>query len=102
MTKELRQLGSIGYVRGIHARLDSLEHDAPRDAAFIAQLRGLVSDFQIDAFMDALGPERGRRLMRPRDIVLVVDDSPATLGVLNEALEQAGYTVWSRNPAPRR
>lgn len=30
---------------------------------------------------------------RPRDIVLVVDDSPATLGVLNEALEQAGYTV---------
>lgn len=31
--------------------------------------------------------------MRPRDIVLVVDDSPATLGVLNEALEQAGYTV---------
>jgi DNA-binding response OmpR family regulator len=32
-------------------------------------------------------------MMRPRDIVLVVDDSPATLGVLNEALEQAGYTV---------
>jgi DNA-binding NarL/FixJ family response regulator len=30
---------------------------------------------------------------RPRDIVLVVDDSPATLGMLNEALEQAGYTV---------
>jgi DNA-binding NarL/FixJ family response regulator len=29
----------------------------------------------------------------PRDIVLVVDDSPATLGMLNEALEQAGYTV---------
>jgi DNA-binding response OmpR family regulator len=32
-------------------------------------------------------------MMRPRDIVLVVDDSPATLGMLNEALEQAGYTV---------
>ena len=32
-------------------------------------------------------------MKRPRDIVLVVDDSPATLGVLNEALEQAGYTV---------
>jgi DNA-binding response OmpR family regulator len=32
-------------------------------------------------------------MMRPRDIVLVVDDSPATLGLLNEALEQAGYTV---------
>ena len=32
-------------------------------------------------------------MTRPRDIVLVVDDSPATLGVLNEALENAGYTV---------
>ena len=32
-------------------------------------------------------------MSRPRDIVLVVDDSPATLGVLNEALEEAGYTV---------
>jgi DNA-binding response OmpR family regulator len=30
---------------------------------------------------------------RPSDIVLVVDDSPATLGMLNEALENAGYTV---------
>jgi DNA-binding NarL/FixJ family response regulator len=32
-------------------------------------------------------------MTRPRDIVLVVDDSPATLGMLNEALETAGYTV---------
>jgi DNA-binding response OmpR family regulator len=32
-------------------------------------------------------------MIRPRDIVLVVDDSPATLGVLNVALEQSGYTV---------
>jgi DNA-binding NarL/FixJ family response regulator len=29
----------------------------------------------------------------PREIVLVVDDSPATLGMLNETLERAGYTV---------
>jgi DNA-binding response OmpR family regulator/DNA-binding CsgD family transcriptional regulator len=28
-----------------------------------------------------------------RDIVLAVDDEPSTLGMLNEALEQAGYTV---------
>jgi DNA-binding response OmpR family regulator/DNA-binding CsgD family transcriptional regulator len=32
-------------------------------------------------------------MMGPRSIVLLVDDSPATLGLLNEALEQAGYTV---------
>ena len=56
-TRELRQLGSIGYIRGIHARLDSLERDAPGDAPYIGQLRRLVSDFQIDAFMEALGPE---------------------------------------------
>lgn len=29
----------------------------------------------------------------PRDIVLVVDDSPGTLGMLNETLEAAGFTV---------
>jgi DNA-binding NarL/FixJ family response regulator len=32
-------------------------------------------------------------LSQARDIVLVVDDSPPTLGVLNQALEAAGYTV---------
>jgi DNA-binding NarL/FixJ family response regulator len=32
-------------------------------------------------------------LSRARDIVLVVDDSPTTLGLLNQALEAAGYTV---------
>lgn len=29
----------------------------------------------------------------PRDIVLVVDDSPGTLGMITSALEDAGYTV---------
>ena len=32
-------------------------------------------------------------MSEPRDIVLVVDDSPGTLGMLNETLESAGYTV---------
>ncbi|WP_227319787.1 response regulator [Acidisoma silvae] len=31
--------------------------------------------------------------MKRRDIILVVDDTPGTLGVLNEVLEDAGYTV---------
>ncbi len=31
--------------------------------------------------------------MTPKTIVLVVDDSPATLGMLNDTLEQAGFTV---------
>ena len=32
-------------------------------------------------------------LRTSREVVLVVDDSPATLGLLSEALERAGYTV---------
>ena len=31
--------------------------------------------------------------MTPRDTVLVVDDAPGTLGLLNDVLEGAGYTV---------
>ena len=31
--------------------------------------------------------------LRKRDVVLVVDDSPETLGMLNETLEQADVTV---------
>ena len=30
---------------------------------------------------------------RPASIVLMVDDSPGTLGMLSAALEAAGYTV---------
>src|ERR1700761_2911904 len=37
------------------------------------------------------GASRGG--MNRRDVVLVVDDTPGTLGVLNEVLEDAGYTV---------
>ncbi len=37
-----------------------------------------------------------------REVVLVVDDSPATLGMLNEALEAAGYTVLVAQAGGRR
>ncbi len=55
-TDSLRELGAIGYIRGIHAKLDSLESELPCERERIAQLRRLVSEFQLDAFMDALGP----------------------------------------------
>ncbi len=38
--------------------------------------------------------------MKPREIVLVIDDSPATLGMLNETLERAGYTVLIAQSGP--
>ncbi len=33
------------------------------------------------------------RSLQPRDIVLLVDDSPEALGFLTEALEQSGFSV---------
>ncbi len=66
---ELRRLGSIGYVRGIHARLDELTREQPGAAVTLARLRGHVAEFRLDAFMSALGsplsaapwPERPER-----------------------------------------
>jgi signal transduction histidine kinase len=54
-TQALRELGSIGYVRAIHARLDAIDEGTPGGSRTVARLRRLVSQFQIKAFMDALG-----------------------------------------------
>jgi signal transduction histidine kinase/CheY-like chemotaxis protein len=56
-TEDLRQLLSIGYVRGIHALLKSIEQQDPQKAPRVAQLRQFVADFQLDQFREALGPE---------------------------------------------
>ncbi len=55
-TRALRELGSIGYVRAIHARLDQIEEASPPHRRTVMRLRQLVSRYQIKAFMDALGP----------------------------------------------
>jgi len=55
-TRSLIKLGSIGYVRAIHARLDQIEQAEPGHSRTVAHLRQLVSQFQIKAFMEALGP----------------------------------------------
>jgi signal transduction histidine kinase/CheY-like chemotaxis protein len=54
--EELRALGAIGYVRGIQARLDVMEREAPAAGPAVARLRELVAAYQIEAFLDALGP----------------------------------------------
>ena len=56
-TEELRQLLSIGYVRGIHTLLNSIEEQNPETAPRVALLRRFVANFQLDQFRDALGPE---------------------------------------------
>jgi hypothetical protein len=42
--KELRQLLSIGYVRGLHALLTSIEERDPEKAPRVARLRQLVTN----------------------------------------------------------
>ncbi len=56
-TAELRQLLSIGYVRGIHSLLNSIEEQDPEKAPRVALLRRFVANFQLDQFRQALGPE---------------------------------------------
>jgi len=55
---DLRQLAAIGYVGGIRERLDAMEREAPEAADAIATLRGLISEYRLDAFLAAL-PDAG-------------------------------------------
>jgi signal transduction histidine kinase/CheY-like chemotaxis protein/purine-cytosine permease-like protein len=50
----LRQLGLIGYVRGLREQLDLLDQEVPAARTYIASLRSLVAEFRLDAFMAAL------------------------------------------------
>ena len=59
-TQALRELGAIGYVRGIHARLDAIEGEQAGSGPMVAHLRHLVSQFEMRAFMDALHPDGPR------------------------------------------
>ncbi|HXW71949.1 MAG TPA: ATP-binding protein [Methylocella sp.] len=51
---ELLQLGRIGYVRGIEAKLKEWEAAEADAAAFIAHLRTLVRQFELKQFMEIL------------------------------------------------
>ncbi len=51
---ELRELGTIGYVRAIHARLDEIAQEQPALASSVERLRALVAAFRMKEFMAAL------------------------------------------------
>jgi CheY-like chemotaxis protein len=51
---DLYRLGRIGHVRGIEAKLRELELEDPANEAFAAQLRGLVSNFDLKRYMNVL------------------------------------------------
>ena len=52
---QLIELGAIGYVKGIHAKLDEIEHLDARYAPFAMELRELIRRFRIDEFSRRLG-----------------------------------------------
>ena len=52
--EDLYRLGRIGHVRGIEAKLRELELEDPANEAFAAQLRLLVSNFDLKRYMNVL------------------------------------------------
>ncbi|MGE8498739.1 MAG: ATP-binding protein [Pseudomonas sp.] len=48
--EELRELGAIGYVRGIQEKLDAIDRLTPASTGFTAPLRALVKSFRLDEF----------------------------------------------------
>lgn len=56
---DLYQLGRIGHVRGIHAKLSEMEAEDPSCQALAAHLRSLVSGFELKRYMNVLEAMRG-------------------------------------------
>jgi len=52
--EDLRQLGEIGYVRGIQAKLDEIANAHPGHEVFVAQMRALVRDMKLGQYMATL------------------------------------------------
>ncbi len=51
---KLRELAAIGYVSGLRTQLDVFEREAPDSAAAFGQLRALLAEYRLDAFLAAL------------------------------------------------
>jgi signal transduction histidine kinase/CheY-like chemotaxis protein len=58
---DLHQLGKIGYVRGIEAKLDELEAADPAHLTFVSDMRALVRNFELKRYMATLEAMRGRQ-----------------------------------------
>ena len=58
--KDLYELGRIGHVRGIEAKLAQIETESPASVALAAHLRGLVANFDLKRYMGVLESLRAR------------------------------------------
>ena len=54
LSSELRELAMIGYVRGIHARLDQIDAMDPGLSPAVEALRSLLMEFRLEEFMESL------------------------------------------------
>jgi hypothetical protein len=52
--EDLWQLGLIGHVRGIHAKLRDLDAEHPRNQTLAARLRSMVDRFDMSQYMNTL------------------------------------------------
>jgi len=50
----LYELGRIGHVRGIEAKLREIEAEHPANGPFAAQLRGFIANFDLKRYMSVL------------------------------------------------
>jgi len=51
---DLYQLGRIGHVRGIQAKLQEIESEDPSNRPFAMHMRGLVANFDLKRYMTVL------------------------------------------------
>ena len=51
---DLYQLGRIGHVRGIQAKLTEIEAEDPSNTPFAKHLRQLVANFDLKRYMNVL------------------------------------------------
>jgi len=58
--QDLYELGRIGHVRGIEAKLNQLEAESPGSAPLAAHLRSLIAGFDLKRYMTVLTELRGR------------------------------------------
>jgi signal transduction histidine kinase/CheY-like chemotaxis protein/purine-cytosine permease-like protein len=52
--QSLRRLGLMGYVKGILEKLDEVEQRAPASAGFVGELRTLIKNYRLSAFVQRL------------------------------------------------
>ena len=60
----LERMVDLGWFRGIVRQLDTIEAEAPDCAAFVAHLRELARNFQLDAMSGMLRKARDERMAR--------------------------------------